>query len=223
MQVCLRVEADARGEVSYNAHYATHLPTGEAGSVGRARWWRRRSVAEHALITIAEAMPVVFNRRRWHGWIAETRMPGGVGRPTGGDIATRRFNPIVKAVLRNFGIAEWRRRRSIDHGLRVRATGNSQRHCQYSKCKCFAHVSVLEISTNIVKCGIPDGRLSKSDTDLRQVLHAETILRLPTIAQCRSSESGGFRNLDRIGNFLEAIQNQIKIAFRTRGDSPVAL
>jgi len=139
MQVCLRVEADARGEVSYNAHYATHLPTGEAGSVGRARWWRRRSVAEHALITIAEAMPVVFNRRRWHGWIAETRMPGGVGRPTGGDIATRRFNPIVKAVLRNFGIAEWRRRRSIDHGLRVRATGQCEGQRQNCKCKCFAH------------------------------------------------------------------------------------
>jgi hypothetical protein len=181
MQVCLLPQADAVGKVSRNALCLARKAMAGAESVSKPRRWRRRSVAEHAAITFAEAMPIVFKRRRWHPWIAETRMPISIGRPASRDISTRRFNPIVEAALCNFCVAgRWR---SIDHGLRMRATSQCEGQRQNSKCKRFAHKgtpSVEGLTTTILNaereaaCRFNKtnrATLNHSNPDSKKVLH----------------------------------------------------
>ncbi len=100
-------------------------------------------------------------------------MPIRARRNSLGDIASCGIKTIVKSALGNLCECRRRRRCSINNRPRVRTTGNCQRQCQYSKCKCFAHIFFLEIFTSNVCFHVPVRALSNSDTDLREVLQVD--------------------------------------------------
>ncbi len=123
-------------------------PTPQREIESVTRTLRRRPVAERRPIAFAEAVPIVFKRRRRHRRIAEARMPFGIGRPALRNIATRRFNAIVIAPLGNLRVTRRRRWwRSIDHWLGMRTSREDKGQRQNCECKCFAHHETLPLRT----------------------------------------------------------------------------
>jgi hypothetical protein len=174
---------------------AAHSSQHNSVALRRRRW----PVTECPLIAFAEAMAIVLQSRRRHGWVTEPRMPIDIRSKSLRDVAACRVESIVESALRDFSECGWRGRRGIDNRPRVRTTGKGERQCQYSKCKCFTHFSILEISISRVLFSVPSEALSGSNTDLRRVLHPESILlSAVVITQWCSSNSTGFRNLDNI-------------------------
>jgi len=114
---------------------------------------RRGAITQCPLIAVAEAVTVVFKCRRRHRWVAESRMPVDIRPQSFCNIAARRVEPIMESTLCDLS----KRRRwwsGINNWPRMRTTGNSERQSQYSKCKCFAHFSILEVSASSLSCRV---------------------------------------------------------------------
>lgn len=78
------------------------------------------------LVTAAEAVAIIFDRRRRHRWSAKSRMTLDVRPPARGDVAARCFDSVMVTLPRDLGIRRRRGRRFICHHLSMTATNKSE-------------------------------------------------------------------------------------------------
>jgi hypothetical protein len=77
------------------------------------------------VVSLAEAMPILFKGRRRHGWIAEAGMMLKIGRPIVSDVVLCRCNAVVVSLLGR-GAEVWRRRRRLNVNHSVVRTARQQ-------------------------------------------------------------------------------------------------
>jgi len=75
------------------------------------------------VISLAEAMPILWNRLRRNRRVPEARMMLEIGWPVVGDVVAGRIESVVITLLSGgIEIGRWRGRRRVNHWLRMRAT-----------------------------------------------------------------------------------------------------
>ena len=65
------------------------------------------------VVSVAEAVTIVFDRRRRHTRIAESWVPSRIGSNSAGDIVPSSLDAVMEALTRNLGPTGGRRRRVI--------------------------------------------------------------------------------------------------------------
>ena len=96
---------------------------------------------DELIVAGPEAVAIFLKSWRWHGRIAESRMPFDAGRPSLRNISPCGFETIVIALPGCFGkLRGWRRRVINHHRLWMRTSGQRDRQQQRCQCKPFLHI-----------------------------------------------------------------------------------